>query len=89
MALTAAQTTEILKKHGTHPSDTGSPQAQIALITAKLNYLNEHFKANTKDHHSRTGLMKLVGRRRRLLVYLHRTNSEAYKKLIGELGIRK
>jgi small subunit ribosomal protein S15 len=89
MALTAAQTADILKKHGTHPSDTGSPQAQIALITAKLNYLNEHFKTNSKDHHSRTGLMRLVGRRRSLLVYLHRTNPDAYKKLINELGIRK
>jgi small subunit ribosomal protein S15 len=89
MALTAAQTAEILKKHARGPKDTGSPEAQIALITARLNYLNEHFKKNDKDHHSRTGLMKLVGQRRRLLDYLQRTNSAAYKKLINELGIRK
>ena len=74
---------------GTHERDSGSPQAQIALITARLNYLNEHFKTNTKDHHSRTGLMKMVGQRRRLLNYLHRKNPEAYKALIGELGLRK
>jgi small subunit ribosomal protein S15 len=89
MALTSAQTQEILKKHGTGKGDTGSPQVQVALLTARLNYLNEHFKTNTKDHHSRTGLMKLVGQRRRLLDYLHRSNPDAYKKLINELGIRK
>lgn len=89
MALVPAQTAEILAKHGTHAGDTGSPQAQIALLTARLNYLNEHFKNHPKDHHSRTGLMKLVGARRRLLDYLHRNNSEAYKKLIADLGIRK
>ena len=89
MSLTAAQTAEILKKSSRHGKDTGSPEAQVALITARLNYLNEHFKKNTKDHHSRTGLMKLVGQRRRLLDYLHRSNSEAYKKLINELDIRK
>lgn len=89
MSLTAAQTAEILKKNARHDKDTGSPEAQVSLITARLNYLNEHFKKNEKDHHSRTGLMKLVGQRRRLLDYLHRTNKDAYKKLIGELGIRK
>ena len=89
MSLTAAQTAELLKKHGRHEKDTGSPEAQVTLITARLNSLNEHFKANSKDHHSRTGLMKLVGQRRRLLDYLHRKNYEGYKKLIGDLGIRK
>ena len=89
MALTSAQTQDILKKYGTGKGDTGSPQVQVALLTARLTYLNEHFKENTKDHHSRTGLMKLVGQRRRLLDYLHRSNPEAYKKLINELGIRK
>lgn len=89
MALTSTQTQDILKKFGTGTGDTGSPQVQVALLTARLTYLNEHFKANTKDHHSRTGLMKLVGQRRRLLDYLHRSNPEAYKKLINELGIRK
>lgn len=89
MALTAAQTAEILKKYGRHEKDSGSPEAQVALLTAKLNYLNEHFKGNEKDHHSRTGLMKMVGTRRRLLTYLHRRDNDAYKKLIADLGIRK
>ena len=89
MSLTAAQTAEILKKYGRHEKDSGSPEAQVALLTARLNYLNEHFKTNVKDHHSRTGLMKLVSKRRRLLDYLHTQDSDAYKKLIGELGIRK
>lgn len=89
MSLTTAQTAEILKKHGRNERDTGSPEAQVALLTARLNYLNEHFKTNTKDHHSRTGLMKLVGQRRRLLDYLHRKNADSYRKLINDLGIRK
>ena len=89
MSLTAAQTAELLKKFGRNENDTGSPEAQVALLTARLNYLNEHFKSHNKDHHSRTGLMKLVGQRRRLLDFLHRQNYESYKKLIGELGIRK
>ncbi len=89
MSLTAAQTAEILAKHSRTPKDTGSPEAQVALITARLTYLNDHFKKNEKDHHSRTGLMKLVGQRRRLLDYLQRSNSASYKKLITELGIRK
>ena len=89
MSLTTAQTAELLKKYGRHENDTGSPEAQVALLTARLNYLNDHFKGHQKDHHSRTGLMKLVGQRRRLLDFLHRQNYESYKKLIGELGIRK
>ncbi|TWW09511.1 30S ribosomal protein S15 [Planctomyces bekefii] len=89
MSLTTAQTAELLKKYGRHERDTGSPESQVALLTARLNYLNDHFKSNSKDHHSRTGLMKLVGQRRRLLDYLHKTNAEAYRKLITDLGIRK
>jgi len=89
MSLTTAQTAEILKKYGTSERDTGSPEVQVALLTARLTYLNDHFKKNEKDHHSRTGLMKLVGQRRRLLDYLHRTKPESYKKLITDLGIRK
>lgn len=89
MALIPSQTAEILAKHATKANDTGSPQVQIALLTARLNYLNEHFKAHPKDHHSRTGLMKLVGQRRRLLDYLHRHDAAAYRNLINELGIRK
>ena len=89
MALTTAQTAEIVKKYATKQGDTGSPQVQVALLTAKLTYLNEHFKANSKDHHSRTGLMKMVSKRRRLLDYLHRSDGPAYKTLIADLGIRK
>jgi len=89
MALTPQDTAEILKKHGLTDRDTGSPQAQIALLTARLTYLNDHFKSHTKDHHSRTGLMRLVSQRRRLLDYLKRRDNEAYKKLIVDLGIRK
>ncbi|MCX6106718.1 MAG: 30S ribosomal protein S15 [Proteobacteria bacterium] len=89
MSLTTAQTAELLKKYGRHETDTGSPEAQVALLTARLTYLNDHFKGHKKDHHSRTGLMKLVGQRRRLLDFLHRQNYESYKKLISELGIRK
>lgn len=89
MALTTSQTAELVKKFGRHEKDTSSPEVQIALLTARLTYLNEHFNGNTKDHHSRTGLMKMVGRRRRMLEYLNRTNHASYSKLIGELGIRK
>lgn len=89
MALTTAQKAEIVKQNGTRDADTGSPQAQVALLTARLTYLNEHFKAHPKDHHSRTGLMKLVSTRRRLLDYLHGRDASAYRKLITDLGIRK
>jgi small subunit ribosomal protein S15 len=89
MSLTAAQTAEILKKYGRHEQDSGSPEAQVALLTARLTYLTDHFKANTKDHHSRTGLMKMVSRRRRLLDYLNSNKPESYRKLIADLGIRK
>jgi small subunit ribosomal protein S15 len=89
MAMTTAQTADLLKKFATHEGDTGSPQVQVALLTARLTYLNEHFKTHNKDHHSRTGLMKMVGQRRRLLDYLHRSDADGYRKLIGELGIRK
>ena len=89
MSLTTAQTAEILTKYRTSERDTGSPQVQVALLTARLTYLNDHFKKNEKDHHSRTGLMKLVGQRRRLLDYLHRNDPSAYKTLIADLGIRK
>jgi len=89
MPLNHENTSEIIKKFGTHERDTGSPQVQVALLTARLKYLNDHFKAHKKDHHSRRGLMKMVGRRRRLLDYLASKDTEAYKKLIGELSIRR
>lgn len=89
MSLTATQTAEILAKHRRTSQDTGSPEVQVALLTARLNYLTDHFKKHNKDHHSRTGLMKLVSQRRRLLDYLHRVNPDSYRKLISDLGIRK
>ena len=78
-----------LKSHQRHPNDTASPEVQVALITYRLKYLNDHFSQNPKDHHSKTGLLKLVGKRRRLLDYLKKRNFENYKKLITSLQIRK
>lgn len=69
--------------------DTGSPEVQVALLTARINDLTGHFKANKKDHHSRRGLLRMVSRRRKLLDYLKRTNSDSYTQLIGKLGLRK
>lgn len=89
MALTTLQKQDILAKFGTGAKDTGSPQVQVALITTRINQLSSHFTTHDKDHHSRRGLLKLVGQRRRLLKYLERKDVEGYKKLISELGIRK
>ena len=76
-------------KHKKHPSDTGSTRVQVALLTERINYLNDHhFRSHSKDHHSRRGLLKLVGQRKRLLTYLRRTDVEGYRQLIQELGIR-
>jgi len=79
----------IIGDYRTHDSDTGSPDVQIALITSRIGHLTEHFKTHKKDHHSRVGLLKLVGKRRRLLDYLKRKDIERYRKLIERLGIRK
>lgn len=89
MSLSKVDKAELIKKFQLNEKDTASPQVQIALLTARLNYLNDHFKKNKKDHHSRRGLMKMVGQRRRLLDYLHKNDAGSYKKLISELGIRK
>jgi len=72
-----------------HGTDTGSPEVQVAILTERINYLTEHFKTHKKDHHSRRGLLKLVGQRRRLLDYLKRMDFNRYKELIERLGIRK
>jgi len=80
---------EIIAKHKTHDSDTGSPEVQIALLTERITYLTDHFKVHKKDHHSRQGLLKIVNQRRRLLNYLKRNDPTRYRKLIDELGIRK
>lgn len=80
---------EILKAHQLHDRDTGSPEAQIALLTRRIDELSEHFKVHTKDHHSRRGLLYLVSRRRRLLSYLRRTGPDRYQELIQSLGLRR
>jgi small subunit ribosomal protein S15 len=80
--------TEVIKKHQLHDGDVGSAPVQIALLTARINDLRSHFDAHRKDHHSRRGLLKMVGRRRRLLEYLKRENVEGYRSLIVDLGLR-
>jgi len=80
---------EVVGQYRLHDSDTGSPEVQIALLSDRITYLTEHFKVHTKDHHSRRGLLKLVGQRRRMLDYLKRDNFERYKSVIDRLGIRK
>ena len=89
MALLPAQKKEIIEKFATHEGDTGSPDVQIALLTERINQLTEHFKTHKHDHHSRRGLLKLVGHRRRLLDYVKSGDLGRYKKLISALGIRK
>jgi small subunit ribosomal protein S15 len=79
----------VIEKFSREPGDTGSPEVQIALLTERITYLNEHFKVHKKDHHSRRGLLKLVGQRRRLLNYLKDKDVERYRTVIKELGIRK
>ena len=81
--------TEIIKEYGRFEGDTGSPEVQIAVLTARIAELTEHLKSNQKDHHSRRGLLKMVGRRRGLLDYLKKTDIEGYRALIEKLGIRK
>lgn len=89
MAQTAIKKNEIIEKYKTHGSDTGSSEVQIALLTDRIQYLTDHFKTHKKDHHSRTGLLKLVGQRRSLLDYLKKKDINKYRTLIVELGIRK
>ena len=80
---------EIMKKYAVHEGDTGSPEVQIALLTARISYLTEHLKENKKDHHSRRGLLKMVGHRRRLLNYLSKKNIDRYREIIAQLNLRK
>ncbi|HOP63707.1 MAG TPA: 30S ribosomal protein S15 [Spirochaetota bacterium] len=80
---------EIIGKHKRHDGDTGSPEVQVALLTERINHLTEHFKVHQKDHHSRRGLLKMVGQRRRLLDYLKKKDLEKYRSLIKELGLRR
>ena len=89
MTLNKVQKKTIISDYKTHDSDTGSPEVQIAILTERITYLTEHFKAHAKDHHSRRGLMMLVGQRRRLLDYLKTKDVKRYRGLIDKLGIRK
>ncbi len=87
--LDAEKRKEIIAGFKTHEGDTGSPEVQIALLSARIQYLTEHFKTHKKDHHSRRGLLKLVGQRRRLLEYLRNKDVNRYRKIIERLGLRK
>lgn len=80
---------EIIEKHALHEGDTGSPEVQIALLTERINHLNEHLKLNKKDHHSRRGLLKMVGKRRGLLNYLKEKDIERYRAIVAALNLRK
>ena len=87
--ITKEMKTAIIKEYATKEGDTGSPEVQVAILTARINDLTEHFKNNPKDHHSRRGLLKMVGQRRGLLAYLKKTDIERYRTLIERLGLRK
>lgn len=89
MALTSDQKSQIVKDYQKSVQDTGSPEVQVALLTARIEDLSGHFKTNTHDHHSRQGLLRMVNKRRKLLEYLKNKNLEGYRELIGRLGLRK
>ena len=89
MSLAKQSKTDIIKEFQQEEGDTGSPEVQVALLTRRINYLTDHFKLHPKDHHSRRGLLKMVGQRRRLLNYLQKVDHERYKGLIEKLGLRK
>lgn len=89
MALVKEDKKKVIEKFKTHENDTGSSEVQVAILTKKINMLNEHLKANKKDHHSRRGLVIMVGKRKRLLGYLKNNDVKKYKKIIEELGLRK
>lgn len=89
MPLTRERMTSIVDAYRTHSSDTGSPEVQIAILSEKIAYLTDHFKVHAKDHHSRRGLLRMVGKRRRLLDYLKTRDVERYRTVIERLGIRK
>lgn len=89
MVLQRDQKTELIGSYRVHETDTGSPEVQVALLSERIGYLTDHFKTHVKDHHSRRGLLKLVGRRRRLLDYLKAKDSARYAELISRLGLRK
>ncbi|HJA40983.1 MAG TPA: 30S ribosomal protein S15 [Firmicutes bacterium] len=89
MALSQERKNQIINEYKTHESDTGSPEVQIAVLTAQINSLNDHLRTHKKDHHSRRGLLKMVGRRRNLLTYLRNKDITRYRELINRLGLRR
>ncbi|MFQ5715674.1 MAG: 30S ribosomal protein S15 [Nitrospinales bacterium] len=89
MALNKEKKTDLIAEYKVHEKDTGSAEVQVALLTQRLNYLNQHFKDHAKDHHSRRGLLRIVSRRRKLLDHLKRESLDRYRKLITQLGIRR
>ncbi len=89
MALTPERKEELIKTYQVHDNDTGSPEVQIAILTERINYLNEHLKINKKDHHSRRGLLKMVGQRRALLDYLKKKDFDRYRNIVTKLGLRR
>ncbi len=89
MSFTTELKGSVISQYRTHPTDTGSPEVQVALLSERINYLTEHFKSHQKDHASRRGLLRMVGHRRRLLDYLKAKDAERYRALIQRLGIRK
>jgi small subunit ribosomal protein S15 len=89
MSLNVEQTSKIITDFGKKPNDTGSPEVQVALLSARIEHLSSHFATHDKDHHSRRGLLKMVNQRRRLLNYLKTKDNDRYKTLIGRLGIRR
>ena len=88
MAMTKDQKDRVIEKYKKHENDSGSPEVQIALLTERINTLSDHFKMHAKDHHSRRGLLKMVGQRKRLLAYLKKKDLDGYRALIKDLGIR-
>ena len=89
MQMTKEEKQAIMAEYATHEGDTGSPEVQIAVLTARINNLTEHLKSNQKDHHSRRGLLKMVGHRRNLLAYLQKNDIERYRSIVARLGLRK
>lgn len=89
MAISQERKQELINEFKTHENDTGSPEVQVAILTEQINTLNEHLREHKKDHHSRRGLMKMVGKRRNLLTYLRNKDVQRYRELIGKLGLRR
>lgn len=89
MSITDERKKQVIEEYKTHDGDTGSPEVQVAILTERINNLTEHFKSHAKDHHSRRGLLKLVGKRKSLLSFLQKTDIERYRTLIKRLGLRK